>query len=161
MKKIRCSILILLLIGGIYFFGFMADGIDKKMNTVSNPHPLENLQQKVEPVPFMADLHCDALLWDRNLLEEADHGHVDLPRMQKAGMALQFFSIVSKTPKGINIERNPANRGSVTITGTSLTGTWKSSAAGTGWWASACGKRRYAVKTPGPRRRTSNTWQTG
>jgi len=51
-KKIRCSILILLLIGGIYFFGFVADGIDKKMNTVSNPHPLENLQQKVEPVLY-------------------------------------------------------------------------------------------------------------
>lgn len=108
-KKILYSVLLLLLIGGIYFFGFVAKGLDKKYNTVSIPHPLDQLQEKVPSIPFMADLHCDALLWDRDLLEEADHGHVDLPRMQKANMALQFFSIVSKTPKGINIESNSAN----------------------------------------------------
>lgn len=109
MKKIIYSLSAVLLIGAMYFFGFVAKGLDKKYNTVSIPHPLDRLQQKVPPIPFMADLHCDALLWDRDLLEEADHGHVDLPRMQKAGMALQFFSIVSKTPKGINIESNSAN----------------------------------------------------
>lgn len=109
MKKILYSIIILVLAGAIYFFGFLAKGLDKKYNTVSIPHPLQSLQEKTQPIPFMADLHCDALLWDRDLLEEAHHGHVDLPRMQKAGMALQFFSIVSKTPKGINIESNSAN----------------------------------------------------
>lgn len=109
MKKIVYSISAVLLIGAIYFFGFVAKGIDKKNNTVSLSHPLQNFQGEAEPVPFMADLHCDALLWNRSLLEEAGHGHVDLPRMQRANMALQFFSIVSKTPKGINIESNPAN----------------------------------------------------
>lgn len=59
-----------------------------------------------QSLPFIADLHCDMLLWDRNFLDEHDYGHVDLPRMQKANMAFQIFTIVSKTPRGINIEAN-------------------------------------------------------
>lgn len=108
-RKILYAITAILLIGSIYFFGFVAEGVDKKSNTVSIKNPLQNFDGKIEPIPFIADLHCDELLWDRDLLEEADHGHVDLPRMQKANMALQFFSIVSKTPKGINIESNPSD----------------------------------------------------
>lgn len=109
MKKPLYILLAFLLVGSIYFFGYVAKGVDKKMNTVSNSTPLKNFSTEPELIPFIADLHCDALLWDRNLLEEADHGHIDLPRMQKANMALQFFSIVSKTPKGINIESNSSN----------------------------------------------------
>jgi microsomal dipeptidase-like Zn-dependent dipeptidase len=46
------------------------------------------------------------LLWDRDFFKQHDYGHVDLPRMQQANMALQVFTIVSKVPRGINIERN-------------------------------------------------------
>lgn len=109
MKKVIYSLLAVLIIGVLYFFGFVAKGVDKRMNSVSKAHPLKDLKFSPEPVPFIADLHCDALLWDRDILVEADHGHVDLPRMQKANMALQVFSIVSKTPRGINIERNSGN----------------------------------------------------
>ena len=107
MKKIIYTILGLLTIGLIYFFGFLPKTLAKNMNSVSNPNPLELLEKETPSLPFMADLHCDALLWDRNLTQEVDYGHVDLPRMQKANMALQVFSIVNKTPWGINIESNP------------------------------------------------------
>lgn len=108
-RKILYTFIAILIIGSIYFFGFVAEGIDRKSNTVSNKNPLQGFKGNIEPLPFIADLHCDELLWDRNLLEESEHGHVDLPRMKRANMALQFFSIVSKTPKGINIESNPSD----------------------------------------------------
>jgi microsomal dipeptidase-like Zn-dependent dipeptidase len=60
-------------------------------------------------IPFIADLHCDELLWDRDLLKRVDYGHVDLPRMQQANMAFEVFTIVSKVPAGINIEKNDGN----------------------------------------------------
>ena len=54
----------------------------------------------------MADLHADSLLWGRDLLERGSRGHVDVPRLLEGGVALQAFTIVSKVPRGLNIERN-------------------------------------------------------
>jgi membrane dipeptidase len=88
--------------------------IDRSKNTVSilPPH-VKN--QWYDSIPFIADLHCDELLWDRDLLEEIDYGHVDLPRMQKANMAFQVFTIVSKVPFGINIEENDSNSDQIAL----------------------------------------------
>lgn len=105
-KKIFYGLLILLLIGAIVFFGFAANYVDKTANTVSLKTDSVEKQNWYDSIPFIADLHCDALLWDRNFLKEHSYGHVDLPRMQKANMALQVFTVVSKTPRGINIEQN-------------------------------------------------------
>jgi microsomal dipeptidase-like Zn-dependent dipeptidase len=55
---------------------------------------------------FIADLHADSLLWDRDLLERGSRGHVDLPRLRDGNVALQAFTIVSKVPRGLNIESN-------------------------------------------------------
>jgi membrane dipeptidase len=59
-----------------------------------------------DSIPFIADLHCDALLWDRNFLQHHDYGHVDLPRMQEANEAFQVFTVVSKTPRNQNYDKN-------------------------------------------------------
>jgi membrane dipeptidase len=50
---------------------------------------------------FIADLHCDALMWDRDLLDRHGYGHVDIPRLIEGGVALETFSIVSKAPLGM------------------------------------------------------------
>lgn len=76
------------------------------MNTVSNRVTEIPENPVYDSLPFIADLHCDMLLWNRNFFDMHKYGHVDLPRMQKANMAFQVFTIVSKVPKGINIERN-------------------------------------------------------
>jgi membrane dipeptidase len=55
---------------------------------------------------FIADLHCDALLWSRDLTVKNEIGHVDFPRMQEANMALQAFTIVTKSPAGQNFSKN-------------------------------------------------------
>ena len=58
---------------------------------------------------FVADLHTDSLLWDRNLLKKAKFGHVDIPRLREANVALQAFTIVTKSPKGLNMQKNSAD----------------------------------------------------
>jgi membrane dipeptidase len=55
---------------------------------------------------WVADLHADSLLWGRNLLERSARGHVDIPRLVQGNVALQIFSLPTKTPWGLNIERN-------------------------------------------------------
>jgi membrane dipeptidase len=63
---------------------------------------------------FIADLHGDTLMWKRNLLERADRGHVDLPRLVDGNVALQVFSSVTKTPKGQNYDANGADSDNIT-----------------------------------------------
>ncbi len=54
----------------------------------------------------IADLHADSLLWGRDLLRRAWYGHVDIPRLANGNIALQVFSLPTKTPHGLNIESN-------------------------------------------------------
>ncbi len=54
----------------------------------------------------IADLHADSLLWGRDLLHRSSYGHVDIPRLIAGNVALQVFSLPTKSPRGLNIERN-------------------------------------------------------
>jgi len=91
--------------------------VDKKFNTstLSAPyHVAEKAQNLYDSLPFIADLHCDALLWKRNLQNRHDYGHVDIPRMLEARMSLQAFTIVSKTPKNMNFDNNTGETDNIT-----------------------------------------------
>jgi membrane dipeptidase len=72
--------------------------------------PARQLHQQL----FIADLHADSLLWGRNLLKRSSRGHVDLPRLQEGNVALQAFTVVTKVPYGLNIERNSGKFDEVT-----------------------------------------------
>jgi len=94
---------------------------------------LEGFINQVDPVPldpisararalhdtsFVADLHADSLLFGRNLLERSSLGHVDVPRLQEGGVALQVFSLPTVVPFGLNIESNTrAGIDAITIAG--------------------------------------------
>ncbi len=104
-------------LAAIVFFGFVPKFIDKSMNKVQLKIDNPDKVDWYDSIPFIADLHCDELLWNRSLLKAHNFGHVDLPRMQKANMALQVFSIVTKTPRGINIENNTAETDNITLLG--------------------------------------------
>ena len=105
-RKILKLLAIIIVLAAIAFFYFAPEYVDKSKNTTLNKNTPAAKQPWYDSIPFIADLHCDALLWNRNLLKEHNYGHVDLPRLQKANVALQVFTVVSKTPKGINIEKN-------------------------------------------------------
>ncbi len=69
----------------------------------------EEAQTLYDSLSFIGDLHSDALLWNRNLTRQSDIGHVDFPRLQQSSVALQAFTIVSKSPAGQNFESNSAD----------------------------------------------------
>jgi membrane dipeptidase len=79
------------------------------VRTLPPYHVSAEAQTLFDSFDFVADLHCDALLWGRNLARRSDFGHVDFPRMQEGNVAMQVFTIVSKSPKGQNMEVNSAD----------------------------------------------------
>ncbi len=62
----------------------------------------------------IADLHADSLLWGRDLLERDTDGHVDIPRLADGNVALQVFSLPTKSPRGLNIESNKDDSDTIT-----------------------------------------------
>ncbi|MCW3125599.1 MAG: peptidase renal dipeptidase [Bacteroidetes bacterium] len=105
-KKILITVAVLLALGAVILFGIVPRMLDRKMNTTIHQATAADRVSWYDSIPFIADMHCDALLWNRDLLKRADHGHVDIPRMQEANAALQIFTITSKTPRGQNYESN-------------------------------------------------------
>lgn len=112
MKKfLRYTLAIVLF---LYFLAtFMVSPIlDKQMNLVEYSDPRQlgaEAKELYNSLEFIADLHCDALLWDRDLTKKLDYAHLDFPRMQQANMSLQAFTIVTKSPKGQNFNQNSAD----------------------------------------------------
>lgn len=64
---------------------------------------------------FIADLHADELLWGRDVLTRVNRGHVDLPRLQEARVALQVFGVVTKTPRGMNYDQNTGETDNISL----------------------------------------------
>jgi membrane dipeptidase len=113
--KIFLKILLFILLFAIAgFFLFVPRYLDQTSNKVTLSSP-QVKNEWYDSIPFIADLHCDELLWDRNLLKKINYGHVDVPRMQQANMAFQVFTIVSKVPAGINIEQNDGNSDQIAL----------------------------------------------
>lgn len=91
--------------------------VDKKFNKVAKAPPYKVIpatKALYSSLPFIADLHSDVLLWNRNIDKRHTYGHEDIPRMVDANLALQAFTIVSKTPKNLNFERNDDKTDNVT-----------------------------------------------
>ncbi len=82
--------------------------VDESFNKVLRKPPYTasaralDLHQKL----IIADLHADSLLWDRDLLERGPRGQLDIPRLADGNVALQVFSLPTKSPRGLNIESN-------------------------------------------------------
>jgi len=66
-------------------------------------HALPAVSQEASDIhasAFVADFHCDTLMWRRDLLERSSLGHVDLPRLIEGGMSLQVFAAATNMPLG-------------------------------------------------------------
>jgi membrane dipeptidase len=70
--------------------------------------------QKIHEQLFIVDLHADSLLWKRNLLKKSSRGHVDIPRLQEGNVAIQAFTVVTKSPRNQNIDSNLADSDNIT-----------------------------------------------
>jgi membrane dipeptidase len=74
----------------------------------------------------IVDLHADTLLWGRNILGKSSIGHIDLPRLLEANVALQVFSVVTKTPRGLNLKINDDTTDNITLLALAQGWPWKS-----------------------------------
>ena len=101
----------------IFFFA-LAPIVDRILNRVTGDlAPVAADVLRLHQSLIVADLHADQLLWPRDLLDRANHGHVDLPRLNDGNVAIQVFSVVSKTPRGLNYEQNSDESDNVTLLG--------------------------------------------
>ncbi|MFM1876137.1 MAG: hypothetical protein RL266_1874, partial [Bacteroidota bacterium] len=116
MKKIGILLVILTLIYWTITL-VVPPMIDNQFNPVidKGPYTVSNEARALyESLDFVGDLHCDALLWDRNLLKHNNHGQADIPRMLEGNVSLQAFTIVTKSPKGQNMQQNTGETDNIT-----------------------------------------------
>lgn len=117
MKKFIVGFVVLLVAAVVAFYTVVPVVVDRRMNTVvSTTIPAVSPQASaLHRTLFVADLHADELLWGRDLLLRVDRGHVDLPRLQEAKVALQVFSAVTKTPRDMNYDRNTGETDNIAL----------------------------------------------
>lgn len=116
MKKILALFMDLFIL--VILVHLIAPGVvESNLNRV-DPHDHYNISAKAEELHsslFIADLHTDSLLWNRDLMKRASRGHVDLPRLREGNVGLQVFSAVTKSPRGLNNVRNESQSDNVTL----------------------------------------------
>jgi len=101
----------------IGFFGFAPGYVEASMNVVDG-QPLIKVSEEAKALHktlTIVDLHSDSLMWNRDINERADRGHMDVPRLQGGNVALQLFSSVTKTPKGQNYDGNSDKTDNITL----------------------------------------------
>lgn len=82
--------------------------IDQRLNAVMHPPPytVSPAVAQIHNGLWIADLHADSLLWRRDLSQRHSRGHVDLPRLQEANVALQVFTVVTQVPSNLKLAGN-------------------------------------------------------
>jgi len=91
--------------------GWLRANLEAQLNRV-DPVLLPETSAEAEALhrrSFVADLHADSLLWGRDLLAHGSVGHVDLPRLQAGGVALQVFGAPTRVPINVALDGNAAD----------------------------------------------------
>jgi len=117
MRKWIWGLAVLVAVSAIGFFGIAPGYVEASMNKVDGK-PLPKVSAEaiaLHKTLTIVDLHSDTLMWKRDMLDRADRGHMDLPRLQEGNVALQVFSSVSKTPKGQNYDANGSDSDNITL----------------------------------------------
>jgi microsomal dipeptidase-like Zn-dependent dipeptidase len=102
---------------GVVVFVIVPPVVGSRMNrTLDTPPPsVGDEARRIQATLAVADLHADALLWQRDLLRRGRWGHVDVPRLLEGRVALQAFTVVTKTPRAMNIEANTGETDNITL----------------------------------------------
>ncbi|MCU0633291.1 MAG: membrane dipeptidase [Gemmatimonadaceae bacterium] len=97
-------------------FAIVPGQVDRSMNRIVGGAPFapSPAAARLHASLFIADLHADQLLWNRDPLAPADHGHVDVPRLVRGHVGLQVFSAVTKTPRNMNYVNNTGDTDNIT-----------------------------------------------
>ncbi len=112
MKKVFKAFLfflVLLVCFRILLTRLLAPLLDHMLNRVVEkpPYSVSNEANTLHQQLFIADLHSDPHLWNRDLANQYHYGHLDVPRLRAGNVALQTVGVAAKIPWGLNFERNP------------------------------------------------------
>jgi len=106
MKRLRWF---LLLVAVLVIVWLLLPGIvERRFNRTLRPPPYQPSAQAqaLHRTLTVADLHGDSLLWGRNLLRRSGRGHIDLPRLADGNVSIQAFTVVTTSPRRLNIYQN-------------------------------------------------------
>jgi membrane dipeptidase len=65
----------------------------------------------------VADLHCDAMMWRKDLTRRSTIGHLDFPRMRDGNCAVQLFLTVTEAPRQMSGDMITDNSDRLTLLG--------------------------------------------
>ncbi len=117
LRRILTAVAILLVVAFVAALVVVPGIVDRRMNTIGEASHVvvSDSARRLHQSLTIADLHADQLLWARDPLVRSTHGHVDLPRMDDGNVALQVFSVVTKTPRDMNYDANTGATDNITL----------------------------------------------
>jgi membrane dipeptidase len=106
---------LLALAAGAFFF-VIPKRVDAGMNKIvpHTPYEVDEEAVALHGALRLADLHNDALLWDRDFLDRNRRGHSDAPRLAEGRFGLVVLSSVTKTPRNLNYAENDGDSDNIT-----------------------------------------------
>ncbi|MFN7028887.1 MAG: dipeptidase [Sphingopyxis sp.] len=116
MRRWLTALLLVIALAALAFFAFAPGIIERGTNQIDGK-PLPAVSERAKPLHAtltIVDLHSDTLLWKRSILDHADRGHMDLPRLQDGNVALQILASTTKSPKGQNYDANSGDTDNIT-----------------------------------------------
>jgi len=111
MKKILVSLLLIVVVIVIAGLTFIPPRLDSSLNSVveHQPYVISEQAKSLHQSLIVGDWHADTMLWKRDITQQHDYSHVDLPRLQQGNVSLQMFTTVTKSPSGLNYDENSAD----------------------------------------------------
>ncbi|MCA1619956.1 MAG: dipeptidase [Acidobacteria bacterium] len=123
-RRLPLVLLALLVLCALAFFT-VAPAVAEWVLNGTHPrgaHHVSERARSLHAALFVADMHADTLLWDRDVLARSSRGHVDVPRLAEGGVALQFFTVVTRAPFFANYDSN--REGWNGVTALAVAGRW-------------------------------------
>ena len=116
MRRWLIGILLVVALAALAFFAFAPGMLERGMNQIDGKPlaPVSTRAKALHQTLTIVDLHSDTLLWKRNILDRADRGHMDLPRLEDGNVALQILASTTKSPKGQNYDANSGDTDNIT-----------------------------------------------
>lgn len=131
LRILGAIIAIVAIIGAAVFFFVVPKRVDRSLNQIvpHAPYKISEAASNLHTTLRLADLHDDALLWDRDFSKRQTRGHTDAPRLIEGGYRLQILSAVTKTPKNLNYDKNTGDTDNIVLLAIAQrwpVGTWTS-----------------------------------
>lgn len=82
----------------VTLFIWVGNNLERLLNRVIDTPlpPVAGTTAALHNKSIVADLHCDSLLFGRDLLQHSTVGHIDLPRLQIGGVNIQILPLQPK-----------------------------------------------------------------